>query len=290
MAGSDAGTVALATASGRLLVVDGTTGALVQDVSQLADAVALSSDGTVLASHAAFTANGLPPPPDVATGMSIITVPQGFPITSVTGTTSFSLAESGSVAGWTTESSVGGTCSRIVAALPYADAGAVFSDTGHCPTPVVSPSGTYFAATDVAPSPSSTTFIYQGTNYLAAVPGVAKGWIDDGHLLVQTYTSTSATSCSATTIYDTGGDVLDTPSLPELDSFTLLPSNQLFAPNYPVAVGAGAPTANIYDWTSGALIFSTPSSLVGTQSTITPSSIVSAAPSVYPWGLVTTSY
>jgi hypothetical protein len=164
MAGSDAGTVALATASGRLLVVDGTTGALVQDVSQLADAVALSSDGTVLASHAAFTANGLPPPPDVATGMSIITVPQGFPITSVTGTTSFSLAESGSVAGWTTESSVGGTCSRIVAALPYADAGAVFSDTGHCPTPVVSPSGTYFAATDVAPSPSSTTIIYQGTN------------------------------------------------------------------------------------------------------------------------------
>ena len=277
VAGSSAGTVAVSTAMGDVLVFDSATRTLVSRVQGGYGAVSLSSAGTVLAGADAtrvrsFTVPGLSPLPSFQAAR-------------------FSLASGGTALGYG-EGTTAATCSRAVALLSGADAGAsLFADTGRCPVPLVSPSGGRFAATNLYPSASSMTFLAEGTSFVAGVPGYAKGWIDDDHLLVQTYTNATvpndasygAGAYAGTVIYDHQGNALSTPALPELDTFVPVSGGRIFWPS----------GDSLFDQITGSLVAGG-GTYLGTTSGITatyrvePQHAITASP--FPWGVLLTPY
>jgi hypothetical protein len=130
------------------------------------------------------------------------------------------------------------------------------------------------------PGPAaSVTFVYQGGSLLAAVPGVAKVWIDDGRLLVQAYSNAPSPpqqpAYAGTTLYDPQGNALSSPALPEIPSFTPLTANRLFV--------RSSPQPAIYDWTTGALVNSLPTA-VASPSGATSGFVVTPMTS-YIWGI-----
>ncbi len=175
LAGAAAGDqAAIATTAGRVLLMDTATQSFTGEVDvQAQRAAAMSASGAVFAIE--NSSNQL----NVIRGGSMSTA-----------ATSFSISSDGThVAVGVGSLSTG--CSRAVYVLGGSQ---VYSDTGKCPPLALSPSGTYVAATDVFPQTSSTTFIYQGSNFVSAVPGYAIGWIDDDRLLVEKFTNSSPSS------------------------------------------------------------------------------------------------
>jgi hypothetical protein len=295
LAAASSGPIAVSTASARTLVVDPSSGALLEDRPGLVDGLALTADGGLLATHTTFVSAGNPFKPvegtvqELPDDLQVDGVPQdvdampmaAMPTVTVTG---FSLASSGNAVGWANNQ--GPPCTRFVVALPNNGAAPIYSDTQCSTTPFVSPSGTYFAVTDVPRSPTSTTFIFQGTSLLTSVAGVAKGWLDDGSLLVQTYVpmvagnpSSAPVYSGTTTIFDPQGNTLFSPaSLPELGAFTPVASHRIFVPDF----------EQIYDWTTGAVVIVAPAT--GPSPTAISSSAFVCATAAYPWGISLVPY
>jgi hypothetical protein len=112
----------------------------------------------------------------------------------------------------------------------------------------ISPDGTLIAAsTDL--SPAASTNIYKNGTLVTAVPGWAVGWLDNGRLLAITYINQElAAKYDKSVIYDSLGNVLGTPSLPEMHPIQVATPDTLYSPrlNEIVSLTTGAAT-----WASG---------------------------------------
>ena len=69
---------------------------------------------------------------------------------------------------------------------------------------------------------NAVTYVYQNSALTATVPGLAKGWLDSGRLLVANYTQGSEVQCHTTAqaTYSPTGAVLTTPPLPLLPTYS----------------------------------------------------------------------
>jgi hypothetical protein len=252
VAGSDAGTAAVTTASGSILVVDTASRTVTQPISNFASAhVELSADGKTLAATDGAYANQYLPWFD----LNIYSLPSGTVVNAWPSDAGyawqwdFRLARGGTRIGYAVGDCVSGSsCARHVTDLTGATD--VLDDTGYAPTPRVSPSGSYIAMTDIErPSTSSTTQLYQGSTLVTAVSGYAVGWIDDSHVLLQYYKYNSTyglTQYDHSVVYTNQGVVAYSPTLPEIKSFDTISATKIFSHT----------DSNIYDVTTGNLVWS----------------------------------
>lgn len=98
---------------------------------------------------------------------------------------------------------------------------------------MVSPNGNLIAASSDIRIPSVVTTIYSNGTPITAVPGFAVGWIDDTHLLVDTYVLDSrlVVRYNGCIIYSPAGAVLSSPPLPEIQSFQPLSPSLIYTPD-----------------------------------------------------------
>jgi hypothetical protein len=208
--------VALATGSGKTLVYD--TAALDAGPSAVvpfhSNKVLLSADGGLLAARAALDS--------MVTDKSLrlFSLPDGAQLASLSREEviqDFSMSFDGSTVGRTYHVDSHRT-ERVVS--DWAGSAPLFQDTGHRPAPLVSPDGHHFVVTDSAPSEGcGFTQLYEDGALVNVVPGCAIGWIDDTHVLVQSYTrflQSSPWTYQASTIYDELGNPVDAPPLPRI--------------------------------------------------------------------------
>jgi hypothetical protein len=211
----------------------------------------LSDDGTVLAAmNDAYTVNY----PSQSVDLHVYALPQfalihAWPGTSVNSTSpsDFRLARTGTRISRVVGHYDPSLCTRYVTDL--AGATESFHDAGHCPTPRLSPSGSYIAVTDTERSPQSTTQIYHDSTLVNAVPGTAVVWFDDNTLLVQSYvvSTIAGSSYDHSTLYDHQGAMIATPvMLPRaVTDFYAISSNEIFDPT----------SSKIYDPATGTVIW-----------------------------------
>jgi hypothetical protein len=118
------------------------------------------------------------------------------------------------------------TCDRQVTSATggpvlWSDAvtSSIYSKTALCRIPPIrlSPDGTLVAVSNDR-GPASATSIYQNGALVAAVPGWALSWLDNGRLLIQNYNAPSSLgdSYAGSSIYDPSGVKLGASPLPEL--------------------------------------------------------------------------
>jgi hypothetical protein len=96
----------------------------------------------------------------------------------------------------------------------------------------LSPSAQRIAAATDAGTYQSTTNIYLNGTLSAAAAGCAAGWLDESHMLVNTYTSWHLHPVfEKALIVDSQGLVTASPTLPEIRSFQNLGSNLVYVPS-----------------------------------------------------------
>jgi hypothetical protein len=95
--------------------------------------------------------------------------------------------------------------------------------------PKFSPNGRYFAITTGWDRQSYATRLYDGGVLQTTVPGRAVGWFDNGRLLVQTYIYNQGSRYDGTKIYGPTGNVVSTPTLPELTGFDVIGPSRIFS-------------------------------------------------------------
>ncbi|WP_437742865.1 hypothetical protein WMF39_46320 [Sorangium sp. So ce1504] len=216
VAGAPSGHVALATGSGKTLVYD--TAALDAGPSAVvpfhSNKVLLSADGGLLAARAALD------PMVTDTSLRLFSLPDGAQLASLSREEviqDFSMSFDGSTVGRTYHVDSHRT-ERVVS--DWAGSAPLFQDTGHRPAPLVSPDGHHVVVTDSAPSEGcGFTQLYEDSALVNVVPGCAIGWLDDTHVLVQSYTrflQSSPWTYQASTIYDELGNPVDAPPLPRI--------------------------------------------------------------------------
>jgi hypothetical protein len=128
----------------------------------------------------------------------------------------------------------------------------IWADTAGPMVPLLSPDGTHFAVTDSGPRiPGASTRLYSGGTLSNVVMGCVVGWLDDGHLLLQTFSygpgSLGPIVYSGSVICDPLGNVLSSPPLPEIASFDAISPTVVFSHT----------DQKLYDMTTGAVISST---------------------------------
>lgn len=146
--------------------------------------------------------------------------------------------------------------SYTLQANPATGGAAIFSTTVPATTssgipPVrISPDGTLIATSTALPSANSGTNILQNGNVITAVTGYPVGWIDDGDLLVNTFTFSGATGTTyaACIVYGPSGQSTGPCALPEVTAFQTVGSNSIYAVN--LASILSVSTGNV-SWTSG---------------------------------------
>lgn len=264
IAGS-AGSIAVATSSGRIVYFDAGTLAQEGVISYPASTVLLSSDGSVLAAVGAKQYDHY--------DVNIYSLPGGTLLYSwpyslsgsdgnVSGTVpeEISLSGSGAVLAQVTSTlspSSPSYCTQQ--ANPTTGGSAIFSTTikDGCGIVLVSPNGTLFAtstgAATSAANPTPGTNILQNGTALTAVTGLPIGWIDDGHLVVNTFSETTGTGGGTTVyagcnVYSPSGQSTGPCVLPQVTEFQSVTSDTLYAPilGEIVSVSTGA-----VSWASG---------------------------------------
>jgi hypothetical protein len=101
----------------------------------------------------------------------------------------------------------------------------------------LSPDGTLIAVSLAPYSTSSTTNIYGNGLLVTTVPGFAIGWIDNNQLIVNNYkivqgaNHTPLLTYSGASIYSAAGNVISSPTLPELYLIQPITSSSIYAPN-----------------------------------------------------------
>jgi hypothetical protein len=194
VAGSS-GSIAVATASGRIVYFDANTLTQEGTIPYLASKVVLSSDGTVLA--AAGDENDAQYNNDWS--VRIYSLPGGgllhtWPYSFSNGVVpkDIELSGTGAVLGQVIDSFSSGS-TYTLEAVPATGGAAIFSNTyanvqAVPPALLISPDGTLIATSTTGPAATAGTSILKNGAPATAVSGWPVGWIDDGHLLVNTYT------------------------------------------------------------------------------------------------------
>lgn len=247
----NASQIVLATASGAILYFNAVTLAQEGTIQFSSGQLALSPDGSILAA--------VPSSLNVSAtdSLNVYSLPSGSLLHSWPGAntavSSVSLAGSGS-------NTVLGQVSVAGTAMVTAPAGGTpsFSATGQGLLQL-SQDGTQIA-TSSSGNPGSVglgftgfgTNIWQNDKLLTAVSGWPAGWIDDAHLLVNTYQAnylndqqTDYTGCA---IYDPTGSSAGSCGLPQVLSFQTVTSDTLYALNLNAIV---AVTTGAVSWASG---------------------------------------
>jgi hypothetical protein len=259
VAGS-ANQIAIATASGSILYFNATTLASEGAIQFPAGQLALSRDGSILAAVSTDLPGApqsvniyAPPAASLLFSWTYPVSPTNFGVQGI----SLSGSGSGTVLGQTLTNGMqqvspptGGSPSYSIP-VPGLPGGAQVEGP---PQLLLSPSGTLLANSPVGdpyytPTPDNANFganIYQSGTLLTAVSGWPVGWIDDTHLLVNTYqpdywvdTTTDYVGC---TIYNPTGQISGTCALPSVLSFQIVASDVLYALNLNaiVSISTGA--------------------------------------------------
>lgn len=240
MAGSP-GSVAIATAIGKVLVYSPNSGALLSTLDLSTLKVVTSSDGAVLAAK-----------PRSGNSLDIYTLPAGSvtyqlasSLPSGAATTSlldYTMSNSGNAVGRLLGTPNGGTRNYARQVTPLTGSPVLWSDTppsGFSGSPGLhlSPNGLLVAASlgggDM--SSSSLTGIYRNGTLVTTVSGVGVGWIDDHRLLVDTFSARDGlfpALYTGTVIYDdTGAQLASVNNLPQIDGFWMLDADTLYVPS-----------------------------------------------------------
>lgn len=252
--------VAVAAANGTIYSFDPNITTPQQHISFCSSHVELSADATVLA--AAANANDDQYHPDRTLkvyALPAATLTNSWPYQATGGPYlfGFSLAAGGANIGQVT-GTWDGTAWHFLRQVTAVTGGPViWSDTPSNPTtpglfsppPMVSPNGNLIAASSDIRIPSVVTTIYSNGTPITAVPGFAVGWIDDTHLLVDTYVFDSrlVVRYNGCIIYSPAGSVLSSPPLPEIQSFQPLSPSLIYTPD----------SNTIYSTSTGTAIWST---------------------------------
>jgi hypothetical protein len=112
--------------------------------------------------------------------------------------------------------------------------------------PLLSPNGKRFTVTNALRAATSTTVIYENGAAKKTITGSAVGWLDDDHLLVQSYLPQPGMAYDLyekSEVYDGQGNLAWSPPLPETKRFDLV------GPFKILSKGDG----NIYDVITGAV-------------------------------------
>lgn len=267
IAGSS-GSIAVATASGRIVYFDASS--LTQEgvIPFSASNVLLSSDGSLLA--AAGDENDSQYNDDWS--IRIYSLPDAgllytWPYSFSSGVRPqyMSLSGSGTVLGQTifsasactqqVSSPTGGSVTTL--STPCASINSCGDLNIPAPSPIlVSPDGSLDATgtspASCAPNPSPGTNSYQNGTFATAVTGLPIGWIDDGHLLANTYKLLNGNGppvYAACQVYSpTTGQSSGPCALPEVTAFQTVTPDTIYAVN--LAAILSVSTGNI-DWKSG---------------------------------------
>lgn len=266
------GEVAIATASGKILIYNPSAQSLMTTIGFTSSKLVLSSDGTVLAAKA----NDLDSQYEPDRTLNIYSLPGGaaantFPYTFNEGSSAtpflldFVMSGSGNEVGQLLATYNGTYFNYTREVTPPSGTPVVWSDTPLSgPVPMnaaicLSPDGTLIAAStpvtfSTGYSSSATTTLYKNGTLVATVNGFAVGWIDNNRVLVNTFSSTGA--YASTVIYDATGTLLTTlTALPQLapgvnpnfpSGFITVDSNSIYSPY----------TYSIYSLTTGAVTWS----------------------------------
>jgi len=267
IAGSN-GSIAVATQSGRIVYFNANTLTQEGEIDFPANSVFLSSDGSVLAAADETYPGGY----DIDYDASTYSLPSGgllyswpYSLTgsqpedrSGTALGNISLSGSGAAFGqvFSTESS-GTTTSCTLQVTPPAGGAATVSMTGNsaCVLLFMSPDGTLIATTTSSTSPSDPnpgTNILQNGTLLTAITGMPVGWIDDGHLLINTFAENDLeTDYAGCNVYSPSGSSTGPCALPQVRAFQALTSDSIYAANLGEILSVSTGTVS---WTSGDLM------------------------------------
>jgi hypothetical protein len=252
----------VSTSTGKILTFNPMTAAQTESIDLFANRLSLSTDGTVLAAAGEDSEDSLP----VDIALNLYALSSTAPSQSFSYTTpflaGFSLSGSGTVLGQVLQSATSGSIlySRTVTNLQ--NGSTIFSDSGSNSPILLSPDGTLIASSVVSnPDDVSgyTTNIYRNGELISAAVGTGQGWLDNGHLLVATYTDDPKYGpyVSGFSIVDPTGAVLSSLTPEGFNAFNC-PGNMLCV-QLPTANWIYNPFTNsIYSVASGQLIWQVP--------------------------------
>lgn len=249
--------VAVATELGKILFFNAVTQVLEGTIDSAVSKVALSSDGTVLATLARSTPSALND-----RSIRIYSLPSGtltytwpYTTTAPPFPVDITLSASGTTLGQILANSP--NCVRQVTGVTGGPVLWSGSDTLSCfasppyTLPILlSSDGTLIAVSDTK-SPQSGTNLYLNGTLLTAVPGWAVGWLDNSHVLVNGYqyhvNGGGQNFYTGATVYDSSGVKLSTPPFPELGvegPIQLVDSDSVYDPtwNKIFSISTGLPT------------------------------------------------
>jgi hypothetical protein len=229
---------AISTASGRVLHFDAGTKTLEGTIQDFSDRVLLSADGTVLAALGDLQGRG-GVPSDLKT--KVYSLPGGGVISTwpSNGTdptpAHISLSASGAVLG-----QIFGAAAQT---NPVTGGPATWTNSGgpQCAALRLSPDGTHIACAGADGPPdfyqpasaSNSTAVYNiGVAGAVNLSGVAAGWLDDGHLLLNNFKAAGAGPLgmfTGGTIYGPTGTLLGISPLPYLQDFQSLTPDTLYS-------------------------------------------------------------
>jgi Putative Ig domain len=235
--------VAVAGADGTIYIFDPANTTPQQTIAFSSSEVQLSTDGTVLAA----AANSKDTQYEPVETLNIYALPAGtvshsWPYQAAgTNLFSFSLATSGSTIGQATGTYNGSNWQYARQVTAITGGPVIWSDTPssaieplQVPPPLLSPDGTLIAAANDTRTPSAVTNINRNGTAVTVVPGFAVGWIDDGDLLVDTYTILGlgdVITYNGCSIYSSTGTLIASPPLPEIMNFQTVSSGLIYTPD-----------------------------------------------------------
>jgi len=258
--------IAVATAAGEIFRYDGSTLAPTGRIPQFSSQLSLSADGTNLAALGDTLGVG-----DGVTTLNVWDLTTQTNFTNVSGTASVhptyaALSPSGTVLGVTNSDGTHRTYGIPVAAPTWSDT----TVTGLAASPLfLSSDGSLIAEPLMTiPNQVAGSSIVKNGTLVTAVNGVAAGWIDDNHLLVNNFkpghvyipppTSSAQVKVGVKLIYqdpeytgasifDATGKLLSSAPLPEIDLFQPLAADSIYSPQRNSIV---SPTTGAVSWTS----------------------------------------
>ena len=250
--------LAVATAAGEIFHFDAATRELEGTILRNSSKVALSMDGSVLGAFARV--NHSEKTPDDRK-LRLYSLPSQalvheFPEIDTADNVwvDFQLSASGQIIGQALP--VSGQTLRVM----RADGTVLWSGVSFKPMIRLNPSGTRFAIpgnTAALPKDAVTNMYLVDGTLTGAAFGVAVGWLDDEHLLVNRYVQGSGTdqNFNGAQIVDTTGRFLSSLPIQETDEIQPLGANQFYSPR----------RNNIFDGTTGNIVWSTtsPSASIG---------------------------
>jgi Putative Ig domain len=227
---------AVATASGRILFFDATTNTQEGTLSAYSASLAISADGSTLAAagdnFGAQYNNDLTP--------RVYTLPGGATLSSFAGARAkiASISAAGTVVGFggSVYPATGGNATFNFGC----DAILFTSDAATVACPALASSSPNPLLIDT----QDASQIYTNGTLVTAFKGLAVGWADDGHLVVNSYSVNSPVNPSVTfdgaSYYDATGKQLGATPLPQLFRVQPIGSNSFYAPQQNTIYGVAA--------------------------------------------------